>query len=91
MAHTYRLLSEVDTNKVFCEYMIDFVAPGSSMMATAQDVGIFLRVLNDGPLLYDEEQTIYSSVYEYEHIGLLPGYQSIARYHKDMDRYGFCS
>jgi hypothetical protein len=48
-------------------------------------VGIFLRALNDGSLLNDSEQTIYSSIYEYEHTGLLPGYGSIAKYHKDID------
>lgn len=31
------------------------------------------------------EQEIYSSIYVYEHTGLLPGYQSIAKYHKDID------
>jgi len=55
------------------------------MVATAQDVGIFLRALNDSTLLCDEEQAIYSSIYEYGHTGLLPGYQCIARYHKDID------
>jgi CubicO group peptidase (beta-lactamase class C family) len=56
-----------------------------SMIATAEDVGIFLRALNDGSLLSEAEQKIYSSVYEYEHGGLLPGYQSFAKYHKDID------
>ena len=55
------------------------------MVATAEDVGIFLKALNDGSLLNDKEQAIYSSVYEYEHTGLLPGYSSIAKYYKDMD------
>ena len=55
------------------------------MVATAQDVGIFLRALNNGSLLNDDEQAIYSSIYKYEHTGWLPGYQSIARYHKDVD------
>ena len=55
------------------------------MVATAQDVGIFLRALNDGSLLNHDEQAIYSSVYVYGHTGMLPGYQSIARYHMDMD------
>ena len=32
-----------------------------------------------------EEQKIYSSIYKYEHTGLVPGYQSIAKYHKDID------
>ena len=55
------------------------------MVATAQDVGIFLRALNDGSLLNDDEQAIYSSIHEYEHTGWLPGYYSIARYHEDND------
>ncbi len=55
------------------------------MVATAQDVGVFLRALNDGSLLNDDEQVIYSSIYEYGHTGWLLGYQSIARYHKDID------
>ena len=55
------------------------------MVATAKDVGTFLRALNDGSLLNDNEQAIYSSIYEYEHTGLLPGYSGIAKYHKDID------
>jgi hypothetical protein len=55
------------------------------MVATAQDVGVFLRALNDGSLLNDDEQAIYSSIYEYGHKGWLLGYQSIARYHEDID------
>ena len=55
------------------------------MVATAEDVGIFIRALNDGSLLTDSEEAIYSSVYEYEHTGLLSGYSSIARYYEDMD------
>ncbi len=56
-----------------------------SMIATAEDVGIFLRALNDGSLFEEGEQEIYSSIYKYEHMGLIPGYQSIAKYHKDID------
>lgn len=58
------------------------------MIATAEDVGIFLRALNDGSLLSEEEQAIYSSIYVYEHTGSVPGYSSnlsIARYHADID------
>ena len=55
------------------------------MLATAEDVGIFLRALNDGSVFNEGEQEIYSSIYVYEHTGLLPGYQSIAKYHKDID------
>lgn len=94
LTHTFGSLSDVDADKVFSGYtvgyegdvkMLDFVAPGGSMIATAEDVGIFLRALNDGSLLNDEEQAVYSSIYVYEHTGLLPGYSSIAKYHKDID------
>ncbi|PVD49373.1 serine hydrolase [Terrimonas sp.] len=94
LTHTFSLMSEVDTADIVSGYdshydkdvkMLDFVSPGSSMVSTAQDVGIFLRALNDGSLLNKEEQTLFSSIYMYEHTGLLPGYQSIARYHKDID------
>ena len=57
----------------------------TSMVATAEDVGIFLRALNDGSLFAEGEAEIYSSVYEYNHTGLIPGYQSIAKYHKNID------
>jgi len=63
----------------------DFINPAGSMVATAEDVGIFLRALNDGSVFNEGEQEIYSSIYVYEHTGLLPGYQSIAKYHKDID------
>ena len=55
------------------------------MVATAQDVGVFLRALNDGSLLNEAEQEIYSSIYKYEHSGWVPGYQSFAEYHEDID------
>lgn len=95
LSHTYHLFSKVDRrDEVVSGYIteydgdlkeLEYICPGGSMVATAQDVGIFLRALNDGTLLNDEEQAIYSSIYEYGHTGLLPGYQSIARYHKDID------
>jgi len=55
------------------------------MLATAEDVGKFLRALNDGSVFDEGEQEIYSSIYVYEHGGLVPGYQSLAEYHKDID------
>lgn len=94
LTHTYSLLSEVDLGAVVSGYYTEYdgdlktqnyIGPGGSMIATAQDVGIFLRALNDGSLLNSEEQAIYSSIYVYEHTGLLPGYSSIARYYKDID------
>lgn len=92
--NTYSLLREVNLDDVMSGYNVgyngdlkdnDFISPAGSMVASAEDVGIFLRALNDGSLLNDNEQAIYSSIYEYEHTGLLPGYSSITRYHKDID------
>ena len=86
---------EVDIGNVMSGYYVGFepdiktndyrLNGYGSMVATAQDVGIFLRALNDGSLFDEGEREIYSSIYVYEHTGLLPGYQSIANYHKDID------
>ncbi len=92
--NTYSLLGEVNLDDMMSGYFVgydldikqnDYIIPGGSMVATAKDVGTFLRALIDGSLLNEEEQEIYSSVYEYEHTGELPGYQSIAGYHEDID------
>ena len=48
------------------------------MIANIRDVGQFIRLLNSGDLFQSDEQAIYSSLYVYNHTGLLPGYQSIA-------------
>lgn len=91
---TYSLLREVNLEDVMSGYYVgydpdikqnDYIIPGGSMIATAKDVGVFLRALIDGSLFNEGEQEVYSSVYKYEHTGELPGYQSIARYHKDID------
>lgn len=94
LTNTYSLYSEVDSNEVASGYYmgydpdlksVDLTRPGGSMIATAEDVGIFLRALIDGTLLNAEEQAIYSSIYIYEHTGWAPGYTSIARYNSDID------
>lgn len=89
LRNTFGSLSEVDADDVMSGYYVgiesDFKSEDQGMLATAQDVGIFLRALNDGSLLSDAEQAIYSSIYVYEHTGLVPGYQSFAKYHKDLD------
>ncbi len=95
LSNTFGSLWEVDIDDVMSGYYVGFESDiktndyglngYGSMVATAQDVGIFLRALNDGSLFDDGEQEIYSSIYVYEHGGLLPGYQSLAEYHKDID------
>jgi D-alanyl-D-alanine carboxypeptidase len=95
LSNTFGSLWEVDIDDVMSGYYVGFESDiktndyglngYGSMVATAQDVGIFLRALNDGSLFDDGEQEIYSSIYVYEHGGLLPGYQCLAEYHKDID------
>lgn len=94
LTRTYSLLRHADIDSVVSGYHhpyetdlreLDFVSPSGSMVATAQDVGVFLRALIDGSLLDDDEQAIYSSIYKYEHSGWVLGYKSIARYAEDID------
>lgn len=87
--NTFGSLSEVNIDDVMSGYHVgypfDLKTDEHGMLATAEDVGIFLRALNDGSLFEKGEQEIYSSIYKYEHAGWLPGYQSFAKYHKDLD------
>jgi CubicO group peptidase (beta-lactamase class C family) len=89
LTNTFFTLDEVAFDDVvsgyWYEYDDDLRYLGGSMIATAEDVGIFLRALNDGTLLNDDEEAIYASIYEYDHDGWVPGYHSMARYHKDID------
>jgi D-alanyl-D-alanine carboxypeptidase len=87
--HTFSSLSEVKIEEVMSGYHVgypnDLKTNDFGMHATAEDVGIFLRALNDGSLFEPGEQEIYASIYEYEHGGWVPGYQSFASYHQDLD------
>ena len=93
--HTYSLQSQVkNLDNLMSGYYVgydydmkfdEFISPAGSMIASAEDVGVFIRALNDGSLFNNEEQSIYSSIYEYNHGGLLPGYQSLAKYNKELD------
>jgi CubicO group peptidase (beta-lactamase class C family) len=90
LKNTYGSIHDVNMDDVMSGYYVGIdedikTADYSSMLATAEDVGIFLRVLNDGSLFNKREQEIYSSIYKYNHTGLIPGYQSIAKYHKDIN------
>lgn len=86
---TFGSLSEVDMDNVMSGYHVghlhDLKADEHGMLATAEDVGTFLRALNDGSLFEPGEQEIYASIYKFEHSGWVPGYQSFAKYHKDID------
>jgi D-alanyl-D-alanine carboxypeptidase len=85
--NTFFSLNEVNLEDVMSGYYVgvkeDFKTKENGMLATAEDVGIFLRALNDGSVFDEGEQEIYP--YVYEHGGLVPGYQSLAEYHKDIN------
>ena len=90
LKNTYGSIHDVDIDDVMSGYYVGVeedikTTDYGSMLATAEDVGIFLRALNDGSLFNKGEQEIYSSLYKYNHTGLIAGYQSIAKYHKDID------
>jgi CubicO group peptidase (beta-lactamase class C family) len=89
LVNTFASLSEVNLEDVMSGYHVgypsDLKTNDYGMHATAEDVGTFLRALNDGSLFAPGEQEIYASIYEYEHSGWVPGYQSFAKYHKDID------
>jgi len=87
--NTFFSLSEVNIDDVMSGYHVghphDLKTDDHGMLASAEDIGIFLRALNDGSLFNEGEQEIYASIYKYEHAGWVPGYQSFAEYHKDID------
>ena len=90
LKNTFGSIQDVNIDDVMSGYYVGIeedikTAVYGSMIATAEDVGIFLRALNDGSLFEEGEQEIYSSIYEYDHTGWIPGYQSIVKYHKDID------
>lgn len=89
LKHTFSSLNEVNIDHVMSGYHVgfphDIKENDYGMHATAEDVGAFLRALNDGSVFDEGEQEIYASIYEYDHSGWVPGYQSFAKYHKDID------
>lgn len=90
LTNTYNSLHDVDISRIMAGYYVGIeeditAADYGSMLASAEDVGVFVRALNDGSLLSQQEQQLYSSLYVYQHTGLIPGYQSQALYDKDTD------
>lgn len=87
LKNTFFSINDIDLAYVMSGYYVgieeDFKARDFGMLATAEDVGIFLRALNNGSVFEEGEQEIYP--YEYNHGGLVIGYQSLAEYHKDID------
>ncbi|MEO3690671.1 serine hydrolase domain-containing protein [Roseateles paludis] len=91
---THGPLGPVDPDRLVSAYhpahagdlkAVRYTAPGGSLVATAQDVGIFTRALREGRILSTRAQRIYASHYVFDHTGLLPGYHSIVRHHAALD------
>lgn len=91
LKHTFGSIQDVDMGDVMSGYYVGYATDlktnnVGSILATAEDLSKFIRALNDGSVFRDKkEQEIYSSIYKYEHTGLIPGYQTIASYHQDID------
>lgn len=88
--NTYRSLADVpDIAAVMSGYHLgypdDLKYEDHGMHASAEDVGRFLRALNDGSIFDGNEREIYASIYQFEHSGWVPGYQSFALYHAKLD------
>ena len=87
LENTYFSLEEVNLDQVMSGYYVgyeeDFKTNENGMLATAEDVGVFLRALNDGSVFNEGEAALYP--YVYDHGGLVIGYQSLAEYHEDID------
>ncbi|WND04061.1 serine hydrolase domain-containing protein [Temperatibacter marinus] len=89
LKNTYFSVNEVNDNDLMSGYYVgyeeDFKHLDQGFVATAEDVGIFLRALNEGTFFSAEETALYASLYEYEHTGWVLGYYSIARFDKETD------
>lgn len=88
--NTFGSLSDVTLDKLMGGYHVGVdenikATDYGSMIATAQDVGIFLRALNDGSVFKQGGREIYSTIYEFEHGGWVPGFQSHAKYYTEID------
>ena len=90
LRNTYGCVQDVNLNDVMSGYYVGYendlkTAASGGIFATAEDLGKFIRALNEGLVFKDiNEQEVYTSIYKYEHTGLIPGYQTIAKFHKDI-------
>jgi CubicO group peptidase (beta-lactamase class C family) len=91
LKHTFGSIQDVNIDDVMSGYYVGYdndlkTDNVGSILATAEDLSKFIRALNDGSVFKDKkEQDIYASIYKFEHTGLIPGYQTIAKYHKEID------
>ena len=68
LKNTFGSIHEVNIDDVMSGYYVGYDEDQKTdfsglMIATAEDVGIFIRALNDGSVFKEGKQEIYSSVY----------------------------
>ncbi|HIB37418.1 serine hydrolase domain-containing protein [Mesonia sp.] len=90
LKNTYGSLAQIDMDRLMSGYYVGIeedikTDDNGFMIATAEDVAKFIRALNEGTVFENDEAEIYANLYKYNHTGLIPGYQTIAEYHKDLD------
>ncbi len=89
LTRTFFSVGEVNKNELMSGYHLgyddDLRHLDQGYVATAKEVAIFLRALNEGAFFTEQERQLYASLYGYNHNGWVLGYQSIARYHPQED------
>lgn len=90
LTNTFESKEEIDLDRLMSGYYVGIehnikTVDYGAMIATTEDVGRFLRSMHNGSLFGGDERAIYSSIYKFNHGGLMPGFQSMAKYHEDMD------
>ncbi len=91
LKNTFGSIKDVNLDDVMSGYYVGYkndlkTDNNGVMLATAEDLAKFIRALNDGSAFSDpREKEIYSALYKFEHTGMIPGYQTIAQYHKALD------
>ncbi len=89
--NTFGSIKSVDLNNVMSGYYVGYdldlkTDDNGSLLATAEDLGRFIRALNDGRAFKsEEERALYHSLYRLNHTGMIPGYQSTAHYFQELD------
>jgi CubicO group peptidase (beta-lactamase class C family) len=90
ITNTYRSLHTINMVDLMSGYYVGIeedikTTDYGAMIATTEDVGTFIRALNDGSVFEGAEQEMYASLYDFGHGGLIPGYMTYAFYHEDID------
>ena len=90
LTHTYKSMHTASSQTMMSGYFVGWEPEITnnyfgSMVATAEDVGLFIEALHQNAFFTEEEAITYRRLYVLDHTGLLPGYQTIARYDKELD------